>query len=332
MKQFILNILLFIAIPLIIIITFDVILRNQNSIYKEKYQGALSQKDSIEILILGNSHANYGVDPSGFDLYAYNLACIQQSVYFDKRITLSLMPYLKNIKYVFISIDYHSLYYSSQQIRDIWSYYGNGIKYKNSNNLLADFSPFLFGYTPKVSISLFKKKIINKLKNKGKIIDFDVEEGVNLKDSLIKGFISYDSNNEDVFTNESYQLRANCFKFEKKDLIEILKEKKEIIEDLSNFIEILLAKNIIPIIITTPTYKDYNKHLEISAINENVKDIQNLCEKYNLKYWDFMNSDSFEKEVFYNCDHLNKTGALKFARILNDSLKNINKEHYHNIK
>ena len=326
MRKFIWKVVQFILLPLIIIFTFDIILRSQNSLYKEKYVGAMACNDSIEVLILGNSHANYGVDPGAFDMYAYNLANVQQSIYFDKRITLSLLPYCKNVKYVLISIDYHSLYFSSQQMRNIWSYYGNGIKYKDSNFLLADISPFLFGYTPKVSVSILKKKVLNRLIYGKNILDFDVENGVNLKDSLVKGFISYENFDSKSFTEEMYQSRANSLKPKNPKF----GEKKEVYEDLVDFIENLLELDITPIFFTTPTYKEYNKYLDTIIIYDNLKDIEILCKNGGLTYWDFMESSEFEKDNFYNGDHLNKSGAYKFAKILNDSLLKLHENRHIN--
>jgi len=320
MNKFIFKILIFLSIPIIIIILpLDIFLRNQNSLYKEKYLGALKQKDSIQVIILGNSHANYGVDPKAFELFTYNLANVSQSLYFDKRITLSLLPYLKKIKYVLISIDYHSFYFSSQPNRDKWSYYGNGIKYKNSNYLLANISPTLFGYTPKVSISLLKKRILNNLKYGNNIIDFDVENGVNLKDLIVKGFISFEGHNESLFTTKIYEERIKVFN----NGILTSKEKDEVLADLISFIDILLVNNVTPILFTSPTYKEYNKYHVKSILKENTKDIDDISKKYKLKYWDFMNSNMFERDDFYNADHLNKTGAYKFGRILNDSINKI---------
>lgn len=319
MILFIRRVVLFISIPLFFILGIDTTLRNQNSLYKEKYEGAIKLKDSIEVVILGNSHANYGVDPSAFDMCAYNLANVQQSIYFDKRITLSLMPYLKKLKFVLISIDYHSLYYSSQGIRDVWSYYGNGVKYNDLNYMLPNISPFLFGYTPKVSISLIKKRISNKIKYGNEILDFDVETGIDIKGTLKNGFISFDSRDETAFSDDSFMKRANSLKVTSG----ISSEKQEVYNDLVDFIEILIANNITPIIFTTPTYSEFNRYLDETIINDNASEIKNLCNKYGLVYLNFMDSRDFGKKDFFNADHLNKFGAYKFAEIINDTINNI---------
>ena len=322
MHKFLKENLLFLIIPLVIILIFDVTLRMQNTLYKEKYEGAKKDKDSIEILILGSSLATYGIDPEVFDLDAYNLANLAQSIYFDKRITLSLLPELPKLKYVFISIGYHSFAFSSQFNRDFWSYYGNGIKYKGTNYLLADLSPTLFGYTPKVSYAMLKKRIINRMRYGKDIINFEVQEGVNLYKPSVKGFIALEGTDTTKFNSEAFVNLNNSYN----EIIDESDEKEEILTDLENFIQILQAKGITPILITLPNYTEYVKYLNKTHLEENVEASKNMAYKFNIAYWDFLNSERFSINDFYDMEHLNRKGALKFSAILNDSIKKIERE------
>jgi hypothetical protein len=288
-----------------------------NSLYKEKLNGVHNHKNSIQMLVLGNSHANYGVDPNVFSVYAYNIANVNQSLYFDKRLTLKILPELPNLKYVLINIDYHSLYFSSQGIFDIWSYYGYKIKYKNTSYLLANISPFLFGYTPLAAKAIITRHFYNKWKYKNeKIIDFDVEEGVNLTDSIQKGFISYEKHNPELFNYQLYKSRADFFN----SIVTESKEENEVIADLTNFIRTLKSKGITPVIFSCPTYSEYNALLMDSIKNQNNKVIDSICQSLQVRYLDFSNASGFDKIDFYNCDHLNKAGAKKFSTMLNDSI------------
>ncbi len=320
MKLFLKKLIYFLVFPIVFVLVMDIWLRNQESLYSVKYEGALLNKDSIEILILGNSHATYGVDPDAFEMYAYNLANVSQSIYFDKRLTTSLIDSLPNLKYVFISIDYHSLYFSSQGIRDIWSYYGNKIKYKNKNYVLEDISPFCYGYSPKVSLSLLKKRVLNFLKYGKECLSYNVEVGVNLNDTLKKGFISFEEQcNSDFFNEEIYKSRIDVFN--KK--IYSSTERGEVLKDLDHFIDNLIKNNVEPILYTTPTFTNYNTYLDSSILNQNYKDILGLLNKYNISYLNFMDHPIFEKDDYYNADHLNKKGALKFSKMLNDTISKI---------
>jgi len=307
------------AIPLLLILLLDIYLRNMNSMYKEKYEDALAKADSIQVLVLGNSHACYAVNPAAFSFYTYNLANVSQSLYFDKRITQSLLPELPKLKYVFISIDYHSLYFSSQKFRDYWSYYGNGIKYKDKSYFLAQLSPTLFGYTPKVAIAMVWKRIANRLKYGKNSIDFDIEKGVDMKGKLVKGFIPFQGVNKQLMNDLNYQNRAAEFA----RTIYSSNEKQEIVSDLKGFIELLQQKDITPVLFSSPTYGKYNLFLNDSIINQNKITINKLCETYNIKYWDYSNSQYFDEGDFFNCDHMNAKGAFRFSTMLNDSILNM---------
>ena len=295
----------------------DSSLRMQNTLYKEKYEGAKQSQDSIEVLILGTSHAAYGVHPEAFEFYAYNLANLGQSIYFDKRITLSLIPEMKQLKYVFISIDYHSFAFSSQFDRDYWSYYGNGVKYKDENYFFANLSPTLFGYTPRVAYAMLKNRFTNLWKYGTDIVDFEVQPDVDIFKPAVKGFIAFEGRDTLNFNHDAYVFSSKWYT----EVIDNSDEKHEIVEDLEDFIETLLAKGVTPILFTPPTYVEYNTYLNSAYIENNIKTSMEIALKHGIKYWDFHNSDVFSIDDFHDMDHLNRDGALKFSLILNDSIK-----------
>jgi len=319
MKLFFKKILIFVFPLFIIVIMIDLYLVNMNSLYKEKAEGLKKEAHEIEILILGNSYATYGVDPNYFTDYAFNIANVGQSIYFDKELTLQNLDSLEKLEYVFISLDYHSLYFSSQRgERNIWSYYGNGIKHDSTSYYKADISPFLFGYDPKVSFSLIKKDILNKWKfrNHAQYLDFDVEVGKIKTDTLVKGFISFSGTETNDFNSIWYDSRINGFD----NLINTSTEKKLVLNELNQLITALQEKDVTPIFFSTPTFKDYNTNLDTSIINNNRVDAEILCKKHDMKFWDYATDNNFSQNDFFNPDHLNKQGARKFTQILNERL------------
>ena len=323
MKNFFKNLILFSVIPLLLLIVIDFYLRNINTVYSAKYEGLMKIKDSVEVIFLGNSHANYGIDPSAFrNFKTYNLANVSQLIYFDRRLLEKVLnEKVSNLKYVFISIDYHSFYSSDQGMRNVWTYYAYGIKYKNQSYTKAILSPFLWGYTPKVSISLIKKDIIRQIKYGEISNNFDVEEGVNIQDSLWNGFLGFTGQDESLFNEEKFKARVK--EFEEK---RVASERQEIIEDLISFIKYLKKNEIEPILFSAPTYSEYNQYLDRVTINQN-KDITNkICEEFNIQYWDYMEDGRFNKSDFFNPDHLNKNGAKKLSLMLNDRLSEFDLE------
>ena len=322
MRNFFYKSLLFLLLPMSILLFSDITLRMQNTLHKEKYEGAKEVIDSIEVLILGTSHAHYAVNPEVFDLYAYNLANLGQSIYFDKRITLSLLPEMKQLKYVFISIDYHSLAFSSQFNKDFWSYYGNGIKYKDTKYFSANLSPTLFGYTPRVAFAMLKHRYLNIINHGPEIIDFEVQNGVDIYKPAIKGYVAFEGRDTHNFNPEAYSESSSWYT----DVIDESDEKEEIVADLEDFVQILLANDVTPILITAPIYSEFSEYLNPSYIDENIETSTQIATKYGIEYWDFLNSDHFAIDDFYDMEHLNRKGALKFSTMLNDSINTMKSE------
>lgn len=322
MKKFIIKIIQFTILPLLLLLCFDFYLRNIDTLYAAKYEGLMDLKKEIDVLFLGNSHANYAINPLYISDYkAYNLANVSQKIYFDKRLTIkAINDGLSSLKYVFISVDYHSLVSSSQGIRNAWSFYANGIKYKNQNYLKAQLSPFLWGYTPKASLSLLKKDIYRRLFYRDSEITYDVESGVNIDDGLYNGFIGFEGTSYQTFNSQNHKDKAALFQENPNN-----NERLEIIADLTDFISFLKARNIEPILFSSPTYTEYNDYLDKEQITRNIVDISNICEKFNIQYWRFNEDVRFLKEDFYNPDHLNKKGAKKFSEILNNKLNEYDK-------
>ena len=319
MKLFFNKILIFVFPLFLIVLGIDFHLRNINSLYKEKVNGLTEHTNVIEILILGNSHGFTGVDPNYFTKYAFNIANSGQSIYFDKELTLRNLEALEKLKYVFISLDYHSLYFSSQRGgRNILSYYGNGIKHSSTSYHKADISPFLFGYDPKASFSLIIIDLLAKWKfrNQSYYVDLDAKSGID-KVELTKGFIALPGTQTNDFNNTSYTNRINGFN----RLINTSTEKKLVLNELDQLISTLQNNGIKPIFFSTPTFNEYNTFLDSSIINDNRVDAEILCKKYNMEFWDYAKDNDFIKDEFFNPDHLNKKGAERFSKILNSRLK-----------
>jgi hypothetical protein len=320
MKIFVKNILIFVLPLFLLVIGMDYYLRNMNTLYKEKKNGLITHAHEVDILILGNSHAARGVDPDYFTDYALNIAHAGQSIYFDKELTLQNLKILKKLKYVFISLDYHSLYFSSQKgDRNIWSYYGNGIKHPSKKYNKADISPFLFGYYPRVSFSFLRKDLLAKWKfrNHTQYLDFNTEIGVIKTDVLDKGFVAFSGTNTTTFKNNYYLDRMNGHD----NIINNSTEEEMVLNELDEFITKLHSKGITSIFFSTPTFKDYNIILDPDVITHNNLITEKLCKKYNMEFWDYAINHDFTKDEFFNPNHLNKKGAARFSKILDLRLK-----------
>lgn len=317
MKKFLCTLAIFLVIPLVTIALLDMRLRTMNNSYRDKVEGLAACSDSVEILILGNSREAYGVDPACFEHYAYNLASVNQSLYFDKRLTLKYLDELTNLKAVLIPLDYHSLYCSSQGNRDVWSFYGHGIAYKDNRYVKERISPFLFGYTPMVSATILGRDLMRRLSHRGpQTLDFDVEQGVDITVPVYRGFIAMEGQRRGAFDDSAYKARLGEFWWTEN----VPGEYEEVLADLEDFISILQQRGITPILYSAPLYEEFRPYLNPLVLEKNRTAADYLTDRYGIRFLDFASCDAFTKDDFFNCDHLNRQGARKFSRMLNDAI------------
>jgi hypothetical protein len=301
-----LKVLFFFLVPIAVVsLGLEIYLRNYESDYAQKVDGLALKKDNVQVLVLGNSHAFNDIDPSGMDIGAFNLAGLNQSIYYDKRITLKYLDELPELEYVLISMDFHSLYFSSQGIRDVWSYYSYGIPYKDQTYFKEKLSYFWFGYTPRITFSLLKSKLLDKL-NK-------VEDK-----GLIDGWEPLSGVEGGAFSEATIKARAKYFN----DLVAQSDELETVQSDLESFIQTLKNRGIVPILFTPPVRKELYDRLDKDIMEKNAAYIRQLQKNYDIPYWNLMDSLS-DKDLFYNVDHLNTSGAKQFSEILNNKLKDL---------
>ncbi len=256
-------------------------------------QGYLSKKsNSIELLILGNSHASCGIDPTQFELHAYNGANGLQPLYYDIEITRKYLPSMTSLKYVLISMDYHSLYFTFPEARDFMYSYYYGVSYKKESSIKTNFSLLYFGYGVQNGIYMLNKKPYTSingwvgLQGTKNLNDLAGKKRVALFDRMIE-------KNTD--------------------------RKKENIERLESFILLLKQRNITPILITMPCHYFYNSNLNSEIVIQNRVYIKSVCKKYSISHLDYLYY-KLPDSCYLNVDHLNKKGAKVMSRKINDHI------------
>ncbi|MCL1933417.1 MAG: hypothetical protein FWF53_06380 [Candidatus Azobacteroides sp.] len=293
MKNFLYRIFLF-CIPVIILaIGCEIFVRNMPTTYKQKREQLTAAADSIEVLILGSSHAMDGVDPNQFSLYAYNLAFASQSIYFDRKLVEKYLPDLPRLKYVILMFDYTSLYYDHDASRDFFYKYYYNINYKDRKFYKESFSQFLFVYTPEQTLPL----LFN-----------------NRHEILVKGWVNNSGRDDETVTSvEKCELRAKGFN----QTVQAWKNGDLVLNDLEALINLLQSKKIMPILITYPNYSSIRIFMDASVIERNRNIGNALSQKYQIPYLDYFDDDSFTIADFFNCDHLNREGAAKLSKKIN---------------
>jgi hypothetical protein len=284
----------------------EIYVRDQPSIFAEKKEQFIAQKDSIEILILGNSHSMDAFNPNFFSLYAYNLAFASQSLYFDRRITEKYLADLPRLKYVIITLDYANLYRRHEEKRDFFYSYVYDINYEDRKFYKEYLLQSLFVYTQKeiFSVISFNGLIPSKIPVK--------------KGWFGNSLIDVEAVTSKVISKEQadvYNLRVRTDE-----------EGDAILEDLDSFILNLKSKKIVPILVTTPYYSVFRSFLSKDVVEDMRIKTNYLSEKHGIRYYDFEQDDRFLATDYHNCDHLNGSGAKKLTLRLDSIIRQIEQE------
>jgi hypothetical protein len=261
---------------------------------KQKQTKLAENSDAVELLILGNSHAGDGLAPTPFDLHAFNTAQGFQSLYFDIAITKKYLAKMTRLKYVLISIDYHSLYIPHDPSRDFMYSYYYDIDYPGTGSFKSNISLLFYGYGIKNGLSMILER----------------------PHELVKGWTGFKTTNYAELTREAGKRRVGLFN----DMIKNdMHNRSEILKQLNAFIFLLKSKNIAPVLFTLPCHKYYTEYLDATIVAQNHEDIKTLCNRYNIEYFNFL-YEKLPDDYFYNVDHLNEKGAWAFGNIINDSI------------
>ncbi len=316
MKKFANKLLLFLLPFIMVTLFFEIYLRVVNTNYKEKINGLHANQSKVELLILGNSHANYGLNPDKFSVNAYNMAMVNQPLFYDFQILKKEIKNLKNLKYVVLSLDYHSLYFSSQGLRDNWTYYDYQID--NNISLINKISRFWYGYTPKISLSMLKSDLYRRYysyKHHKKTLNFYVEKDIDITDTVKKGWLPYSKVNYKRLKPKSVLKKVQSFT----QLTSKIKERSKNIELIKEIIAFNNSHNIKTIFVSLPCQKQFVKAIDTKVRNKDIFELNTIFKKSNVKYFDYFNYIN-DTSMFYDSDHLNKKGANYIATVFNKDL------------
>jgi hypothetical protein len=140
MNNFVKQTLLF-CIPVIFFLGIvELLLRNIPNDYSYKKKYLDTHSNEIETLFLGSSHAFYAINPAFVHSKSFNAAKESQSLDYDNELLKKYASQSGKLKFIFIPIDYFSLYnlletgVESWRIKNYTIYYGFNGNYSLKGN------------------------------------------------------------------------------------------------------------------------------------------------------------------------------------------------------
>ncbi len=302
MKQFLYKSLWFLLPVIVIFTAIEIYIRNTENSFITKARYFQKNKEQIEVLVLGSSHNQNGVNPEFFRSKTANLSYGSQDIQIDSALFFSNVKQMKNLKKVIFEMDYHRMDIQNEPTfyRFPWYYLYYGVevqpvKFVNKISLYASNTDF------------FNNIILDQLKS-------------NYKPQVINQYGFVEAN----YANDFLDLNYDEAKIEATAKERLQSRHKEV--SVSNFnrnksrIQSMIAyckvHKIELYFFSSPLYKTYIENKILTKDQKVKKYIQELVNQENIKYFDFENDSRFGLKDFSNDDHLNAKGAEKYSKLI----------------
>ncbi|MBU3676627.1 MAG: hypothetical protein FGM54_05535 [Chitinophagaceae bacterium] len=310
MRPFYRNIILFFLLPLIGFGLMELLLRQIPNEYKEKYKVLTKTNNSYNTLILGNSFTYFGINPAWMKTPVYNASQINESIFLHHYKFQLARPHFKNLHTIVVPISFANLRFSKYPDKKL-NLLKNYLLYMGLNAPVS-----IFNYA-EVSAESFKENI-------QRIITFYIKHENNWG-SNEGGWGNFYQSEQKLDLVKTTRVRYNT------TLRRIKDGEREVaypsnIQLLNQWMEACREQNIQVIFLYMPVssvmYQNYNPAQLHATDSIMLRLVQTFP---NVQYINFLQSNQFNDQDFYDADHLHDIGAKKMSYILDSILINATK-------
>jgi hypothetical protein len=300
-NAFIFRVFLFLAPTLILIVLAELLVRKIPNEYRYKRHYLVQHAEETEILILGNSHSYYGVNPNHFDATTFNASHISQSLNFDFQILKLYEGQWKSIKTIILQVSYLTMAEKLEAGPEAWRVKNYTIYYG-----INEFS----GWRDYFEVtSMEPDYILSRIRN----------HYINHSSQIAcdgTGFGKYCLNRKwDMDSTKAAETVARHTLTNSAEGSLIERNNKQCVEDI---IQWSRERDISMLLYRPPATVEYQQLVKDDQLIKMTEVVEGMLKKYhNCSYADFYDSKAFAPSDFCDADHLNESGAAKLSAFLN---------------
>jgi hypothetical protein len=271
--------------------------------YKTKDSFMRNHGSEVETLILGSSHAYFGITPEFMDDHTFNLANSSQNYEYDYYLFSQYSPQCKNLRRLILAISYFSFFSKPYEETDAWDRVINYNIYMGLKRDMLEPKYHFELFNPVVFVGKIKAALHHNVRNcdsRGWGTDYTAQS--RMTDRF-----------ENIGIEAAKRHTMNTWEYRERNLGYVVR-----------MIEYCKEHDCQVIFVTTPCHQTYADHLNKSQYNEMIRLTHNLSTKYDIPYLNYFDDSRFDENDFWDADHLDNVGAEKFSKILwhdCDSLK-----------
>ena len=270
------------------------------------------QQNQIDVLIIGTSDPQLGVNPKYIKKYkSFNLSNVSQSIYYSTELVIMNLSELKNLKMVIMNIGPWDLSAIENNPIEKWRhkfyyYYWNIAPESGEPQFTWNFKTGLYDFKTIINYALqgfyhVPTPYIDNIEPTG----------------WERGYFEYSHeilNDEAAKMEIFHRLKYVKFKLNKKKL--------KCINNLKNELD---KRDITLMFIQLPLSKYFLKYMPEKLITENYKILDSISCSTGIPYYNFHCDTNYTDKDFRDVNHLNYIGAEKFSKTLSKIIdKNLN--------
>jgi len=305
MRRLYLKIALFLLPLFLVLLALEVFYRQVPNNYSYKDQQLQKVAPDVQTLIMGDSHAFYGINPVYFKDLTFNLSNISQSLLTDELLLEKHIANLPALKTVFINISYFTLSTKDNALESNWR------KYFYHHNMGITAPSISFWNPQRYSMALIQRF------DKSMALVQKYHENNTIVNATPLGYGMQDASNIVKDKDAISLVIAN--KHEDASL-----DFKRNIARLQRIIALCKKYEVAVVLLEMPVYPTYYNLLDTEK-KEKIKSVLTTLSRVNdtVFYLDLSTDPLFEKQDLRDADHLTNSGAKKCSEYLNAYLKDV---------
>ncbi|KGO92573.1 D-alanyl-lipoteichoic acid biosynthesis protein DltD [Flavobacterium subsaxonicum] len=298
MKKFLKRLFLYLIPILLVWAGLEFFYRTVPNNYTFKHQN-ISKNYDAKVLVFGNSHSFYGLNPEYFCKKTFNISNISQSLYFDELLFNKYTADFKNLKTIVLNVDYFTLSLQDDNVEDQWRKYFYAAQMDLDVPGISIFNPrkYSLALVPRFNLTLesLKKYSANKT-----LADCNTS-GWGRRDGIGEG-----ENNEHMGKIIAQKHEDGSIDFKKN------------VQRLQDIIARCKSKNIKVLLVTMPVTSYYAHNVDQEKIKAIMYQCNKIADGKHVVYVNLFQDSRFTNSDFYDTDHLNTAGATKCSKIISN--------------
>lgn len=295
LKKFTITTLVFIIPILGAYAILGYIVYESRNTYHIKKEILDNKHQDAEILILGNSHALFGVNPKYFKRNTINLSNANQSFYYDLVIAKENIEQMTHLKAIAINLSFFSFQYQLDDSPENWR---------------RNYYYYYWGVKPFVPDADYYKEMFNlplRMLKKG-IQTSDLIDSLGYQNAT--GSANFNQDIDGLVARvDIYAEMYNKGTSEKNMIL------------LAEIHELAQKRGIDIFFFITPKHKLYLEYFDKQIISDFEEQLINYQQINRTVIFDERSNPEFSNQCFKDFDHLNTIGAKKFSILLSEHIE-----------